>query len=113
MQTADKLLREWIEIKLAKLGIKPYDGTTILAYVAQGRWVASCACNGAELVALGQEMLCGSCGARNTVKFPESKTRAKIEELLGRREPFNQNWYAYETTDELLAQNIENGIWED
>ena len=114
LRTADKNYTEYILDRLTDGGrrILPFvvhDGGTIDAYVNRGRWVADCACNGAELVAPGQEMLCGSCGARNTVKFPG--TRNELEAALLQREPFNQNWHPDETVDELVAQNIENGIF--
>ena len=111
MRTADKPTLKRIEVTLAKAGVDIYDGTTVLAYINHGRWVADCACNGGELVAPDETMLCGSCGARNTVKFPGLKTRKKIEAALGLREPFNQNWQPDETVDGLVAQNIENGIY--
>ncbi len=117
LRTADKHYTERILDTLTDGGRRPlpfeiYDGGTISAYVNRGRWVADCACNGAELVAPGEEMLCGSCGARNTPKFPGPKKRDEISRLLLRRDVFNQNWHPDETVDELLAQNIENGIWE-
>ena len=118
LRTADKRYTERILDALTDGGRRPlpfeiHDGGTISAYVNRGRWVADCVCNGAELVTVGQEMLCGSCGARNTVKFPGSKTREEISRLLLRRDVFNQNWFTDETVDELLAQNIETGLWEE
>ncbi len=114
LRTADKNYTEYILDKLTDGGRIPlpfeiYDGTTVLAYVNWGRWVADCACNGAELVAPNQEMVCGSCGARNTVTFPGSRT--KIEDALSQRKPVNQNWNPDETVNELVAQNIENGVY--
>ncbi len=116
MLTADKNYTERILDSITDGGrrllpFEIHDGGTIDAYVNHGRWVADCACNGAELVAPGQEMVCGSCGARNTVKFPSPKTRTDLDVVLSRREQFRQNWYPYETVDELVAQNIENGIY--
>ena len=93
------------------LPFEVHDGSEVEAYVNWGRWVADCVCNGAELVAPGQEMVCGSCGARNTVKFPGVKTRDKIEAALDPRPPLRQNWYSDETVDELVAQNIEHGLY--
>jgi hypothetical protein len=110
LRTADKQTQKLVEDTLAQLGLTPYDGTDRLAYVNHGRWVADCACNGGELVAPGERMLCGSCGAWNTVTFPGPKTRTNIEAALQLRPPFHQNWYPDETVDELTAQNIENGI---
>ena len=120
LRTADKKYTDRILDALTDAGPfaprKPlpfeiHDGGTIEAYVNHGRWVADCVCNGAELVAPEQEMVCGSCGARNQVKFPGPTTRDKIEVALSRRELFNQNWPIDETVDELVAQNIENGIY--
>jgi len=112
VRTADKYTRKRIETTLAKVGVVPYDGGTVTAYLNHGRWVADCPCNGSELVAPGEEMLCGSCGAKHQPKFPGPKTKARIEVLLGRRDPFNQNWSG-ETVSDLEAENIENGLWED
>ena len=111
MKTADRYTRARIETTLAKTGVVPFRGETVQAYVNHDRWVADCPCNGAELVSPGEEMLCGSCGARHTVKFPGPKTRERIEGLLTVREPLFRNWHPDETTDELLAQNIERGLF--
>lgn len=113
MQTASKYNRARIETTLAKVGTVPFQGETVHAYINHGRWVADCPCNGAELVAPDHNMLCGSCGAEHTVKFPGPKTKQKIERLLSLRSaPIYQNWQG-ESTNELEAENIENGIWED
>ena len=80
MQTADKPGQKRIEVTLAKLGVTIYDGTTVLAYVNHGRWVADCACNGGELVAPDEMMLCGSCGARNTVTLMNTHVRDNLRE---------------------------------
>ena len=85
----------------------------IVAYVNLGRWVADCPCNGAEIVEPGEDMLCGSCSMVSTVVFPDSETKIKIESVLLQREPFHQNWHPDETVDELVAQNIENGLFPD
>ena len=86
---------------------------TIYAYINQGRWVADCPCNGAEIVEPGEDMLCGSCSMVSTVAFPDEKTRQQIETALLKRHPLKQNWTVEETVAELEAQNIENGLWED
>ena len=116
MRTADKNHTRYILDVLTDGGRRElpftiHDGTTVDAYVNHGRWVADCVCNGAEIVGPGLEMVCGSCGARNTVTFPGPQTRDQIEAVLSRREPYNQNWNPDETVDELIAQNIENGIY--
>ena len=111
MQTATKYHRARIEATLAKTGALPFAGETVNAYINHGRWVADCPCNGAELVAPNHNMLCGSCGAEHTVKFPSPKTRQKIEELLeARPHGLNRNWNG-EPVKELQAENIEQGIW--
>ena len=91
MQTATKADLKRVEMVVGKAGVTPYTGTTVLAYVNHGRWVADCACNGGELVTPDEQMLCGSCGARNTVKFPGPKTRGEIETVLDRRDLYYQN----------------------
>ncbi len=111
MQTATKADLKRVEMVVAKSGVTPYTGTEVLAYVNHGRWVADCACNGGELVAPDEQMLCGSCGARNTVKFPGAKTRSQVEAVLTRRSVMNQNWKPDETIAEITAQNIDNGLY--
>jgi hypothetical protein len=71
-----------------------------------------CPCNGAELVAPGMAMLCGSCGAEHVVKFPKPDTLQRIVDLLSVRpiEMF-QNWEPRESVEDLLVENIENGIF--
>jgi len=110
VQTANRKHRTIVEKGLAKRGVFPSQGQTVTAEINHGRWVAHCPCNGAELVAPGEEMLCGSCGARHQPKFPGAQTMTRIEAVLDQRPPYNQNWDPSETADELLAQNIEHGI---
>ncbi len=111
MQTANKQTQNRTERVLTQNGVTAYDGTAVLAYVNHGRWVADCACNGGELVAPNLQMVCGSCGARNTVTFPDERTMTEIVRVLDVRSPLNQNWHPDETVSELLAQNIENGLY--
>ena len=108
MQTATKYHRARIETALAKAGVSSWKGETVYAYINHDRWVADCPCNGAELVTRGETMLCGSCGAEHAVVFPTN--RAKIEGLLSVRDPANRNWNLEETTDMLLADNIDHGL---
>lgn len=107
-QTADKYARAKVEAALAKAGVSSWSGETVTAYLNHDRWVADCPCNGAELVAPGEEMLCGSCGARHRVKFP--KHRKDIEAALEKRAALYRNWHPDETVEELIAQNIEHGV---
>lgn len=112
MRTADKYVRARVEASLTKHGIRTFQGGTVDAYLNHGRWVADCPCNGAELVAPGLEMVCGSCGAVHQVRFPKKSDRQKIEAACGKRPVLHQNWSPAESVGELEAQNIENGIWD-
>lgn len=76
----------------------------VTAYVNHGRWVANCACGGAELVAEGFPFECGSCGGTATVVWPDDQT--EIVRLLDkRRRPNNQNWNPAEPVGLLAAEN--------
>ena len=111
----DRLLTREQAVQVAIAGRVVETGRSdnpVLAYVNEARWVADCPCGGSELVAEKEDMLCGSCGTVAPVKFPSKKKTEDIERLLNLRPPANQNWYPHETVDELLAQNIENDIWE-
>lgn len=111
MKTADKYQRARVETTLKKLGVESFTGETVSAYINHDRWVADCPCKGAELVTPGYVMLCGSCGAEHKVKFPGPKSRSEIERLLtARPDPYTRNWTG-ELVDELLAENIERGVW--
>lgn len=112
MKTGDKYTQARIRTTLAKAGVETFQGTTVTAYINHGRWVADCVCNGAELVAPGLPMVCGSCGAEHKVKFPGPKARADVEKALGVRDGRHQNWKG-ETVAELVAENIDNGIFPD
>lgn len=79
----------------------------IPAYVNHGRWVADCPCGGAELVAEGRRMVCGSCGLNSPVTFPANTD--EIERVLhDRRDTAARNWYPGETVEMLEAENMEN-----
>ena len=108
IQRATKYHRRRIETNLAKLGVVPFEGTTVHAYINHGRLVADCPCNGAELVSPGLPMLCGSCGAEHKVEFP--KALSKIEAALQPRPVTNQNYTVGQSVDELVAENIDHGI---
>lgn len=102
---------------VAYFGIPPSDlvggrsRKKVAAYINHGRWVADCPCGGAELVTENEPMLCGSCGMTSPVDFPEGQ--AEIERLLLQREMRNRNWLPGESVEQIAAENIENGIWED
>lgn len=88
--------------------LTPTEGGTIYAYGNQGRWVADCPCHGAELVAEGQPMVCGTCAATHQVVFPAE--RVEIDAVLDKRPPANQNWYPGETVAQLKAENVTKGV---
>ena len=117
MQTASSNHNDILIAVLTDGGKRPlpfmiHDGTIAVAYVNHGRWVADCPeCNGAEIIAQGQTMLCGSCGAEHQVDFPDKPTREGIVAALTVRKPSNQNWYPHEQVTELVAQNIDHGIY--
>lgn len=113
MDYAQDADREDILEALAKRGVKTRKGTEVDAYINHGRWVADCPnCNGAELVAPGVTMICGSCGAEHIVKLP--RNRKKIEEVLEvRGEKRLMNWSPGETPADLVAENIDHGIYPD
>lgn len=82
-------------------------------YANHGRWLADCSCGGAEIVAADTNMVCGSCGLRSPVKFPDGWERA--ERLLDVR-PYEatRNWYPdRESVDDLAAENVANGVGSD
>ena len=85
---------------------------TVNAYLNHGRWVADCACNGAESVRPDQNMKCGSCGVVSEVKFPDPKDIEEAKRLLSKRPPARQNWNHHkgEPVDALLIENIEHGL---
>ena len=112
MQTANDHSRLRVHAILGEQGLETQAGDTVTAYINHGRWVADCVCNGAELVHPDYPMVCGSCGRTHQVIFPKPKDRARIEAALNVRPPYNQHWNPEETFGELIAQNIEHGLWE-
>lgn len=100
-----------VETIAVERGVKIVDSDERLsAYANHGRWVADCVCGGAEIVAPDRPMVCGSCGRRCQVDWPDGWQRA--EALLDARpEPATRNWYpASETVDALVAENVANGV---
>lgn len=71
---ADDATRARVESFLAGRGVDPWDsGETVTARVNYGRWVADCpaqGCAGAELAHPQRGLLCGSCGAQATIRWP-------------------------------------------
>lgn len=82
---------------------------SVVAYVNHGRWVADCPCAGAEVVSPGVDMRCGSCGMTSPVKFPKKADQDRINGLLEKRPPMNQNWRGENVAD-LLGENIAKGL---
>lgn len=84
-------------------------GQPVFARVDDGRWLADCSlCPGAELVEPGERMLCGSCGAVSTVKWPSEADT--IESVLVERPVTNRFWFPGETVADLRRENIEHGL---
>ena len=110
VKTLDPTLsREEILDKAIRNDYPTPDGGVVYAYVNHDRWVADCACKGAELVDPDEPvMLCGSCGASSTVVFPADADR--MVEALNQRPVENRNFWAGQTLDDLVAENIDNGI---
>lgn len=90
----------------------PGDDPPVVAYVNHGRWVADCACRGAELVDPDDPLFyCLSCynaghgGRLRRVLFPPQAPEIAAE-LDRRREPVRRNWYPGETVDHLRAERV-------
>lgn len=110
MITATPDMRRKVKDQLARHGIPETPADPVYAYVNHGRWVADCHCNGAEVVAAGdQPMTCGSCGAVSPVVFPPE--RDEVERLLSARPLPNQHWTLGQPIDHLIAENIERGLF--
>lgn len=89
--------------------------TAIHVYVNDGRWIAECPdCHGAQLACrTDHRFLCNECGNivvgnkwRRVVWPLEADA---IEAALSRRLRANQNWYPWETIEDLLAENAAHG----
>jgi hypothetical protein len=90
------------------------------AFIDEGRWLVSCACNSAAYVTPSAPyFICAVCGRRDwyLVYFPADK--ADIEAVLELRpERANQNWYpegalavhAGETLNDLIEENRAHGV---
>lgn len=90
-----------------------------LAYVNHGRWVADCRlvdpltgdiCGGAELVTLGEDMLCGGCNQQTPVVFPPATKRKEIDRLLAVRPNSRQHWNLDDDVAVLIGENIAVGL---
>ena len=88
-------------------------GNPRTAEINAGRWVVRCDCGNAPSASPEWQLaLCWDCAAiYEGVLFPEVNERMKIEAaLLARPEMRNRMWRAPETSDDLVAENIENGV---
>jgi hypothetical protein len=75
-----------------------------------GRWIVKCpVCPMAWLEHLVPEV-CTNCGTEITVVPPGDKERLAIHHAVHLRPVENQNWAPGEPVDQLLAENIENGL---
>lgn len=109
-QTPDVAAR--IRRIVAKRGLDVVDSDEVpQAFANEGRWVAKCPCNGAEVVTPGKPMVCGSCGRRFArVEFPDGWEQAeRLLDLRPHRE--NRNWFPdRESVADLRAENVEHGV---
>ena len=101
-------------------------GTSVNAFILDGRWVARCECNGQEVVDIQSPIfvcLNPSCYNISTghyprkVRFPSKKDRKKLAEiLLARPNPINRNWDRNgvfgkaETIKDLERENTDHGL---
>lgn len=94
---------------------------TVIAYINESRWIASCPfCNSAQVGSPDDpRFLCANCanlavqGAYLNVSYPPTKAVQAIEAaLLDRPEIATRNWTVDETADELVAENISQGVVE-
>lgn len=87
----------------------------ILACVIRSNWVAVCkVCETGMFVEPGQPFYCVDCGMVLNNGYPMRviwpDDRAEIERILIKRaRPVTRNWAAGETTNMLVAENIEYG----
>ena len=93
--------------------------TVVAAYVNESRWIASCPfCNSAQIASPSDpRFLCANCanlpvqGAYLAVSYPTAKAAVAIEAaLLERPDLQTRNWTIAETADDLIAENIEQGV---
>jgi len=96
----------------------PHTRGSVQAEINHGRWIAHCACGGAEDVAPAEPVFyCLSCGNADNdgrvmkIEFPDPSDREAIEaELLKRPEMETRNWLPSETMDDLIAENRKHGL---
>jgi hypothetical protein len=87
----------------------------VYAQVIRSNWVAVCVvCKTGMFIELGEPFYCVDCGMVLNDGYPMHviwpDNRAEIERVLIRRaRPITRNWQPGETTDMLIAENIEHG----
>ncbi len=91
-------------------------GEPVHVFVNEARWIAQCPdCNSAQLACKTDlRFMCHECGnVRNGGQWRPTawpKSIDKIEVVLGKRLPVNQNWGPFETLADLVAENVAYGI---
>jgi len=96
----------------------PHTRGNVRAEINHGRWIARCACGGAEDVSPAEPVFyCLSCGNADndghvmTIEFPTAAAREAIEAaLLKRLEMENRNWQPGESLDDLMGENKAHGL---
>lgn len=88
-------------------------GETVMAYVSDGRWVATCPnCNGGMATWIEMEdCCCYDCGNSYLVSFPSPSVVAEAEMVLEARPQSARNWVPEaETLLDLKVENLTRGI---
>jgi hypothetical protein len=94
----------------------PHMRGNVQAEINHGRWIARCACGGAEDVAPAEPVFyCLSCGNADndghvmTIEFPTDREAIEAA-LLKRPEMENRNWQPSESVDDLMGENKAHGL---
>lgn len=96
-------------------GLEVYEGELLEARIEHSRFIVDCPnCNGAEFMFEDKLFLCSQCknsnvnGKARKVKLP--KERGEIEAILVERPIKNRHWSPGETSEDLIAENLEMGV---
>jgi len=119
LRTADRpTLMVWLMRQAHAVGFDfdPHMRGSVQAEINHGRWIARCACGGAEDVAPTEPVFyCLSCGNADNdgrvmkIEFPED--REAIEGVLLKRPDMeNRNWQPGESVGDLDFENREHGL---
>ncbi len=114
-------LQIWVEKKILphmdRHGIYPTGldyGTTLASWVLRGAWTVTCPCGASEYTWNEGWVMCLSCmngySHHRFVRTMFPAKRQQVEDILEFRPLENRNWLIGETLEELIAQNIENGV---